>query len=296
MMNKLLFTILISLAAVSCSTYVPVEYRTAGEYVVAKNTALKISDAEKKDLTSKLQKEIIKDGWWKYGSNDKSFYEITITEVTRNGAETSSSNQVRDGKTFRKSNYKASGTVVFNIKRNDGKNARTFSLETSGYAESEKEMPKEYGANSLWPILNALVGADPTQEAISSQVTFVSLDAYNNLDQNMAVAIVNKISPEKKIVNIEFEDGNNDLEPAEKFVKLQDYLSAFNYLLGLPNSDTRSDVQYNLGVVQEARHLYKEACSYYQKAYGIEGKRMYLEQMSGCETRKTESEKLDKII
>lgn len=274
----------------------PVEYRSIGEYSAPRNSTIKIVDKENKDLMIPLKKEIMADGWWQFVTEGKADYEINILEITRNTGLSSSSIDEKKDPPVRDATFRSDGTSTISIMKKSDKNSyKTFSVAATGYASSQKDLPKKHGKMSLWPIFHAVLNYDPTQDAINAQDTYLEMDAEDNLDRNLSIGIVKTITPEKKIVEVELEDGHEDMKSVKNHLKASEINMAYNYLQQLPNRENRSDVQYNLGVIQEMRQSYNDACDYYQNAYNLKAKKLYLKQKTACEVRKIENSKLTQL-
>ncbi len=290
---KTLFILSSLLFFTSCSTYVPVEYRSAGEFALAKNTLVKIIYPEKNSFVTGLEKSIAEDGWLKLASaGDKKFYELSFEGIKRDSRESYSSTSERDGKKYRSVSMVAEGSGVLTVRSSDKKVERTFSFSGRGDASSEKEMPKDPSSKSLRPVFNFILGHDEKAEAISLQDTYATADAMEKLNLNMAREVLKKITPEPKYVSLKIEDDEDDMDALEKFVDNKEYDSAFHYLSGLLEKGPRSDIYYNLGIIQEARQNYTDSCSNYQKAYDLSPKPSYLQQKASCLSRQGELAKI----
>lgn len=277
----------------SCTTYAPVEYRTIGELSAPKNSTIKIVDKENKTLIIPLKNEIVADGWWKYVNEGKAEYEIDILEINSKTVERYSSIDDSKETPVRDAGFRADGTANVKINKKADRNFnKTFMVTASGTADSKRDLPKKHGKMSLWPIFHAVLNYDPREDAIKAQNSFLEMDAEADMDKKLAKAIVNKLTPEKKFVEVELEDGHEDMKSMKEHLKAAEINMAYNYLQQLPNKDARSDVQYNLGVINEMRQSYNEACTYYQNAFNLKPKKLYLKQKTACEVRKLEYLKL----
>nr|BDT26571.1 hypothetical protein BHI3_00370 [Bacteriovorax sp. HI3] len=290
---KTLFILSSLLLFTACSTYVPVEYRSAGEFALAKGTVVKVVYPETNSFVKSLEKSIAEDGWLKLASaSDKKFYELSFEGIKRDSRESYSSTSERDGKKYRTVSMIAEGSGVLIVKSSDKKVEKTFSFSGRGDASSEKEMPKDPGAKSLRPIFNMLLGHDEKAEAMNSQNTYATMEAMDNLNINLAKEVLKKITPAPKLVSLKIEDDEDDMEALEKFIDNKEYDSAFHYLSGLLEKGPRSDIYYNLGIIQEARQNYTDNCVNYQKAYDLSSKASYLQQKAACLSRQGELAKI----
>ena len=286
----------ISLIISSCSTYVPVEYRSGGEFTAPRNSTIKIKDKEDKTLILQLKNEIIADGWWQYVNEGKADYEINIAEITKKVVEEYSTIDDRPEKPLRDATYRTDGTATINLNKKSDKNfVKTVTISASGKASSQRELPKKHGNMSLWPIVHAVLNYDPREDAIKAQNSFLEIDSDDEMEKNLTKSIIKKITPEMKFVKVELEDGHEDMKSLKEYLKSSEVNMAFNYLQQLEDKDSRSDVQYNLGVIQEMRQAYSDACEYYQKAYNLKSKKLYHKQKVACEVRKLENLNLSQI-
>ena len=297
-MNKFFLLVIFAILNCSCSTYVPIQYRVIGEFGTFKNTPIIISFAEKntishdaeENIKKTLLSELITDDWWKIKTNeDKVFYEIIVNTLDLTTSEE------KDGKTMRRASYQAVGTCEFSLKKNMDKDSRHFYVNQRLTTDSEVELPNTPSKSSLRPVVSLLLGMDSEiQQAINRQNLDLEKNSFSDLNKSIAQKIISKISPVKKWASAELESGDG-MDSVEKFVKQNDYQSAFNYLTILLQKEVRSDVLYNLGVIQEARQMFAEGCALYQKAYELKAKSLYLEQKSACETRLSEMTKVKSL-
>ena len=292
-MKKSFIIFFFSLLSVSCSTYVPVEYRSPGEFAVAKGSIVKIVHSEQNEFTTALQREIMNDGWLVVaGANDKNFYELNFQDIGRESKESYSNTSVREGKNYRTVEYKAEGSGSFVLRKSSEKEGRKFSFQAEASVTSEKEMPKTPGASSWRPLIGMILGRDERAEAMKSQDMYAQLDAIEKLNQQMAREVLAKIVPEKKRVTLKIADDEDDMKVLEKFIDKRELDTAYYYLTGLLETRPRGDIYYNLGVIQEARQNYSENCLNYQKAYELEAKADYLKQKAACLYRQIAYEKV----
>jgi hypothetical protein len=301
-LNTKLSLLAFSLSLIGCSTYVPVEYRTASEFIVSKGTPLNISFSKENSFTSMEQEKILshfkaliqKDGWWKIQTpQDKIYYEVIIGKIQMSAELDTSSEAHKDDGIYRLANYKGSGTGEFSIKKNSEKEGKIFLVEKSVTENSTIKLKESAKDSSFIIIVNALIGESESERKIREQDAELANKTLEELRSALTEELFLKITPNRKWARVQIEDDNDDMKPVENFVEKRDYQSAYNYLTALQNQNTRSDIFYNLGVIQEARQFHAEGCGFYQKAYELEAKPMYLEQKSACETRVAEMSKIN---
>jgi tetratricopeptide (TPR) repeat protein len=278
----------------SCSVYIPVEYRKATDFVASKGSILQISIAKEVGVTAvgadklvnQFASELQREGWWTYAkdNNLNKNYELVITEFKTNAEKGSSSTQNSEGKTYRTSYYKTSGSAKFQIRKKGESSFVHLSTSIDGLVSSEKEMPNPHGSKSLAPFFEALTGFDREANAISGQDFYLSLDAYDAREKLIS-AILAKMTPLKIVTKVLIEDSEDDMDPLTNLLKANDFESANKYLRLIDGKSKRSDILYNLGAVLEAQGQFMEACSNYQNAYKLNPKSLYLEQKIGCDLR-----------
>lgn len=288
-----IFYFLSLILTVSCSTDLPLKYRSAGDFSLKENTFISIAPNNEKVFLGKFQKAIIDDGWLKLAPvKESNYYEIIFSNIKTEELPINSSTRDGDGKKIRSIVCRASGSGTFTIKINKDKTIKSFDFSAEGMKTSELEMPKEHGQNSLWPLLNLMSGYNEVDQVSSIQNLNCSLDAIQDLHEKMAQEALNKIVPSVKKINIVIEDSESDMKPIEGFIKNEKFNEAYNYLLSLLAKEKRSDIYYNLGVIQEARRKYPESCENYKKAIEISDKKLYSTQLDACTNRQASYDKL----
>ena len=120
---------------------------------------------------------------------------------------------------------------------------------------------------------------------IKNQDMFLSIDSYIEANKKLVQSIIIKITPSKRIANIKIDDDNNDMDTLINFLREKDFNSSEKYLISLNKDKKRSDVIYNLGVLQEHKGNFVEACPLYQEAFQLFPKKLYFEQKISCESR-----------
>lgn len=281
------------LLAASCSTYVPLEYDSFSEIAVPKGTAIKFKKTEQVYFEKNLAKAISDNGWWKIADeNEKNFYEFSLKNINRDAKFSGESVNEKEGKKFRTVTFASEGNGEFDIKKNNEKAGRTVLFSAKSSASSEREMPKDPGANSLRPLVTLLTGYDERDEVKEAQNTNAHMLALDNLNPSMVEAIIKKIVPERKYVDLLIEEDEDDMEVVVKYIDKDEFDLAILYLTELLGKTPRSDVYYNLGVLQEYRQKYPESCVNYQKAYEQKPKKLYLEEKTNCLVRQAEFAKI----
>lgn len=285
----------ILLLLVGCSTYIPVEYRSPGEYPAKKDSYIKISVQKDSSLTSSqklsliedLGKELNYDGWLKYKKDKgpKELYELVIERFDYRNEAIPSSTETVDKKTYRTSSYRAIGSASFTIKKVDEEVPVKFSVSSNTIVASRVELPDILGAYSRVGVFSTLMGTNSEADIIEKQDKALSLEAMIEARGRILAAIKSKITPVKNTVKIKLEDDSDDMEEVKKLILEQDLTGAVIYLDYLNAKERRSDVLYNLGVVYEALSYFAEACNFYKDAYEINAKKMYLEEKTACESR-----------
>lgn len=294
-MKKLIPLPLLLLAA-SCSTYVPIKYYAYGDIPVARGTALKIKSTEQTYLEKKLAKSIEEKGWWKLASDtDKDFYEFTLKNISRDANLNYETSEMKEGKKFRTANFTSNGKGEFILRRNNEKAEKTISFEAKGSATTEKEMPKDPGASSLRPLVSLITGYDERDEAKETQNTNTQMNALDDLNPHLVEAIIKKITPEEIFVELLIEDDADDMKALAKYIDNKDFDSAINYVTKISENSSRSEVFYNLAVLQEYRQKYPDSCLNYQKAYDLVAKALYLKEKTNCLVRQAEFAKVSKL-
>lgn len=280
---------------VSCSTYVPVEYRTPSEYSAKKDSYVQItvakdsllSPTQKISLIEDLGRELNNDGWLRYKKEKgpRYLYEIVIDQYEINSEAKIPSTETVDKKTYRTASYRAIGNAHFSIKKIDEEVPTQFTISSNTIVASRVELPDILGAYSRVGIFSTLMGTNSEADVIEKQDKSLSMEALFEAKTRVFEAIKSKITPVKNIVKIKIEDDSDDMEELKNLIKEQDLTGAVIYLDYLNAEKRRSDVFYNLGVVYEALGYFSEACNYYKEAYALSAKSLYLEQKAGCELR-----------
>lgn len=286
---------LILLFLFGCSTYVPVEYRSPGEYSAKKDSYIKISipkdstltASQKLSLIEDLGKVINNDGWLNYkkDKSPKELYEIIINQFDYRKEAIPSSTETVDKKTYRTSSYRAIGTANFSIKKFDEDIPVQFSVSSNTIVASRVELPDLLGAYGRVGVFSTLMGTNSEADIIEKQDNALSLLALTEARSRILAAITSKITPVKNIVKIKFEDDHDDMEEVKKLIEAQDLTGAVIYLDYLNAKERRSDILYNLGVVYEALNYFAEACNFYKDAYELNAKNMYIQEKNACESR-----------
>lgn len=289
--------LILILLTCACTTYVPVKYRVPSEYSAPKSTPLKVEFSQKSEIdkveqdliTEALEKEIVDDGWWTVAktSNQKKSYRLIIKSMSFQSNPGHSSIEVNDNnERIRSAAYKTSGVLSFEIKHKENPPI-SFTVSSDATTSSEVEVPKPLNANKLLPVLGlVLLGLDGEREAIERQDNLLRIDSINAFRANISKEILNKITPNKITVQVEFDDYEKDMDAAVELIRAQDFEAAYIYLNTLAKEKKRADIFYNLGIVQELRGQYEEACGLYKRAYDMKSKSLYLKQNAACETRK----------
>jgi len=278
-----------------CSTYVPVEYRSPGEYSAKKDSYIKISIPKDSSLTSSqklsliedLGREINYDGWLKYkkDKSPKELYEIIINQFDYRKEAIPSTTETVDKRTYRTSSYRAIGSANFSIKKTDEDTPVNFSVSSNTIVASRVELPDVLGAIGRVGVFSTLMGTNSEADVIEKQDNALSIQALTEARSRILAAIKSKITPVKNIVKIKFEDDHEDMDEVKKLIEAEDLTGAVIYLDYLNAKDRRSDVLYNLGVVYEALNYFAEACNFYKEAYELNAKSMYVEEKTACESR-----------
>jgi hypothetical protein len=288
-----IFSLLWLLFTISCSTDLSLKYRSASEYSLKENTFVLVVPNENKFFINAFQKTIVDDGWLKLVTGkEQSYYEIVFTNIKTEEMPINSSTGESAGKKTRSIVCRTQGSGSFMLKKNKEQSGPSFDFSAEGIKTSELELPKEHSQNSLWPLLNLMSGYNEAEQVSKSQNLNCMMDSFQDLNLKMAQVALSKIVPEVKKTKLILEDSKSDMEPLEEFIDTQNFDAAFVYLNGLLEKEKRSDIYYNLGVIQEARKKYPEACENYNKAFEINDKKLYSEQLAGCLGRKASYDKL----
>jgi tetratricopeptide (TPR) repeat protein len=296
-MNKLILPLL-SLILMSCTTYVPVKYRKSDGFLAPQGTSLKINFSQNSELRpsdiqlirSHFETAVQKDGWWKLASSqDKSSYQVFIrTARTSSYLSSDYISAKEEGSKERKRNasYQANGTVSFSLEDASKNELHNYSVTASEVASSESDYPEEKGNKGLLPVLNILLNLNPEKDASEAQNAKLNALVLDSLGRSLAWKMLGKITPLELEESVEFDDENFDMEGVKDFIKKKEFENAYHYLHHFSQKQRdRADVLYNLGVIQEARGLHAEGCDYYQRAYEMENKDLYLKQRAACLTR-----------
>lgn len=280
---------------ISCSTYVPVEYRSPSEYPAKRDSYVQITidkdsplnPAQKLSLVEQLGNELNEDGWLRYKKekDPKSLYEIIIHQFEINSEAKLPSTETVDKRTYRTASYRAIGNAKFSIKRIDEESPTSFSISSNTIVASRVELPDILGAYSRVGVFSTLMGTNSEADVIEKQDKTLSIEALIEAKRRVFDAIKSKITPVKNIAKIKLEDDRDDMDELKKLIKENDFTGAVIYLDYLNAQERRSDIFYNLGVVYEALGYFAEACNYYKEAYTLSAKTMYLEQKASCEFR-----------
>lgn len=293
---------LIFLLLCSCTSYVPLEYRTPGEFPATKDSYISIVITKEADLApsaieglqEQLGEKINQDGWLKYQKEKgpKPGYELIIKKFKLDSQPWSSSIQELNQKKIRTSNYRILGLADFDIQKVKSPMSKEFNVKVEDTISSTAEMPEPHGATSLAPIFNTLLGYNEEHEAIRNQDTALAIAANENVRVRLINAIRTKITPVKKTINVEIEDDKDDMDGMKNLVREKNYTAAIFYLNSLNETQKRSDVYYNTGVVYELQNRFEEACPYFQLAHDLKQKTLYLEEKARCEARLIEYKQL----
>lgn len=290
----------------ACATYVPIKYRVPSEFTAPEGMPLKVEFADKSEidkanqflLVDALNKEIVEDGWWTIAnaSNEKDAYRLVIEAIsfqTNPGHSDISTNEEK--KRIRSASYTSSGTSSFQVKAKQG-HPISFSVKADAYSSSSVEIPKPVDSKKLFPVLGSVIfGIDQERDAIERQDASLSADSINLFRTNVSKAILGKITPNQKIVEVELDDDEDDMDTLKEFIKTKNFEAAYTYLNTLGTRKRRADIIYNLGIIQELRGKIEQACALYKEAYEKKSQDLYLKQNAACEARKSQMDQLVKF-
>ncbi len=296
-MYKYFIVLVFSFFLFSCSSTVKFRALVPSPYTSSEGSLLKIKYSEsvnltyvqKEELYKRIKKTVEENKWYKLDETMGEVGDLVIYLKKLDSKEKRYSVGLKEDNGVRKH----SATVdlelglTIDLKKQNDFVLRDHLVTTESSETSEVDLPKKPGKNSLTPLFNLVIGADPEKDVIQNQKLSLTAKAINTNFEKIVSKLYYLVAPELKEIEIELMTKADDQKPVEDLAS-EGSGSAAKILLAqmLEKEPERTDLLNNYGAVLEKMGEYPLACSYYERSLKIEANRLVAKNLSHCLERK----------